>query len=269
MKRFILSYLLFIATLQAKSQLIDTSVNLGSYNLHFRIINGKGTPILFESGGGLDASQWDDVISDIYKRTGATLITYDRQGFGKSGIDTSSYNISNEIDGLESSLIKLGYGNKSIFLVCHSLGNFYSRVYCARHSNLVKGIVMLDPRIPSNEDVKYAVKTFERVKKSYNVDTLKGSDRTLYFVFRAMPSNESTVKGSLIPLSIPILDIMAEIGPYDNEIDNARFKSDQRVFVKRRSNCKLVYAAGGAHDLPKSKPRLVIQQIVRFYKLNQ
>ncbi len=223
--------------------------------------------MLFESGGGLDAAQWDDVLPAIYKATGATLITYDRQGFGTSGIDTAAYTILNEIKGLESGLIQLRYANRPMILVCHSLGFFYSRLYASRHPKLIKGIIMLDPRIPSNTDMAFATKIFEQVKRAYDVDKLNGADLALFYVFKTMNKNEDIVQKSLLPVTIPMLDIMAGFGPYDNKIDNVRFKSAQKLFIRQRPNCKFVYAKGSSHNIPKSRPLLVSRQIIHFYKL--
>ena len=262
----LLSNILLLIARQAKCQAIDTLIDVGTYKLHFKIIKGKGTPVLFESGGGLDASQWNNIVIPLYKTTGATLITYDRQGFGMSGIDTTNYTIQNEIGNLEKGLAKLGYENKPMILVCHSLGAFYSRVYASMHPKLVKGIVMLDPRIPSHTDEVFASKNFEVVKHAYDIKKLSGSDLALYYVFKTMVSNESIVEACSLPVSVPILDIMAEIGPYDKTSDNARFKSDQRSFVKQGTNRKLMFAQGSSHDIPRSKRELVINKVDSFYR---
>ena len=48
------------------AQTIDTLVKVGSgHELHFNIIKGKGTPILFESGLGDGASIWNNITKQI------------------------------------------------------------------------------------------------------------------------------------------------------------------------------------------------------------
>jgi hypothetical protein len=68
-------------------QTVDTLIDVGKYKLHFHIINGIGTPIIFESGAGNDGTIWKDLLPLLKKQTEAPLITYDRAGFSKSGID--------------------------------------------------------------------------------------------------------------------------------------------------------------------------------------
>ncbi|RYG27389.1 MAG: alpha/beta hydrolase [Chitinophagaceae bacterium] len=137
--RFFLVWLSLL-TMNVNAQLLDTIVDAGPYKLHFRILKGKNPPILFESGGGQDATQWDSIAPGVHQRLQATVITYDRAGFGQSSFDTVNYTILQEIKSLEAALQQLGYSGSSLLLVGQSLGGFYSRVYAARHPNQVKAL---------------------------------------------------------------------------------------------------------------------------------
>jgi len=111
MKASAISILLFVIfnCFSVQAQTIDTLIDVGGYKLHFDIIKGKGIPILFEAGGGEDATTWKKIIHPIAERTATTLITYDRAGFGKSTFDTARHGILNGMTGLETALKKLGY----------------------------------------------------------------------------------------------------------------------------------------------------------------
>ena len=72
-------YLLLILTSYlGHSQIIDTLITVNNNQLHFKIIKGQCTPIIFESGNGDDGSVWEPLLQTIHKVTGATFITYDR-----------------------------------------------------------------------------------------------------------------------------------------------------------------------------------------------
>ena len=104
---------------QGQSQSKDTLVDVGQYKLHFNIIKGTGTPILFESGSGNDGTVWKELIQPIADITGTTIITYDRAGLGKSEIKTIDNNNNNNdfeehsildnVIALEEGLKKIGY----------------------------------------------------------------------------------------------------------------------------------------------------------------
>jgi pimeloyl-ACP methyl ester carboxylesterase len=246
----------------ARAQITDTLIDIGPCQLHFKIIKGMGAPVLFESGGAMDANQWDSIATDFHHTTGATTITYDRQGFGKSGLDTLHYSILNELKGLETGLQQLGYAHKKLILVCHSLGNFYARLYASKHPDLVKGIVMLDPRIPSPADAQHAHHIFANLDQ----DKLKQQSLTLYYLLRDMEANSNYVSRTILSPNLPIIDIMAEEGPFTSAADNQQFKTDQKNFIKQFSNGKLVFANGSTHNIARDKPGLVTQCLIPFYK---
>ncbi|MHA4742006.1 alpha/beta fold hydrolase [Dyadobacter sp. MSC1_007] len=252
---------LFLVTGNVNAQLIDTLVAARPYDLHFRITKGSKTPLLFESGGGMDASQWDSIATVLHNELDATVITYDRAGFGKSTLDTANYSILQEIKSLETALASLGYDNGSVVLVGHSLGGFYNRVFAARHPGQVKGGVMLDPRIPSYEDMAFARNYFKTLdRKDFESDYL-----SLYHLLAKMERNSDYVRQLQMPTHIPILVVMAEKGPFTEQKENERFQEAQRNFVKTNDNRRLVVAEGSSHNIPSERPGLVIELIKKFY----
>ena len=51
-------FITILSIYQSHSQTKDTLVDVGQYKLHFQIIKGTGTSILFESGSGNDGTVW-------------------------------------------------------------------------------------------------------------------------------------------------------------------------------------------------------------------
>ncbi|NEU70061.1 alpha/beta hydrolase [Spirosoma agri] len=244
------------------AQLLDTIVYASPYWLHFRLVKGEKPPILFESGGGQDASQWESIATVVHQRLQATVITYDRAGFGKSSFDTAGYTILQEIRSLESALHQLGYNNTNLLLVGQSLGAFYNQIYAARHPSQVKGIILVDPRIPSYADMRFARAYFQGLnRKEYEADYM-----SLYYLLARMERTSDYVRQVPLPSSIPLLDIMAERGPFSDAKENERFKADQRSLVKGHRNRRLLYVEGTSHNIPHDKPTLMIEQIMNFYK---
>lgn len=263
MKQTVL-FLLLLGSVNARAQLLDTIVKVNPYRLHFKILKGKNSPILFESGGGQDASQWDSIATVVHHRLQATVITYDRAGFGQSSFDTAGYTILQEIKSLEAALQVFGYSDTSLLLVGQSLGGFYSRVYAARHPSRVKGLILVDPRIPSYADMRFARTYFQSLnRKDYEAHYM-----SLYYLLARMERTSDYVRQIPLPSTIPLLDIMAETGPFLDARENERFKADQRNLVKGYRNRRLIYVKGTSHNIPHDKPALMIEQIVSFYKKN-
>jgi len=263
MKTYITAILLLIANFnKSYAQRIDTLINVGTCSLHIKVIKGDAKTILFESGGALDATQWDTISTRVHNILNATVITYDRQGSGKSGIDTNQYNILNQVKGLEFALTKLGYGNSDMLLVSHSLGAFYSMLYADRNPHYIKGMVMFDPRIASRADMRFARDVYKKLdRKQFNKEEL-----WLYYVLAAMESNSNIVRKISLAEKIPILDIMAEYGPFDAQQENERFQLAQKKFIERRQNATLLFLKATSHNIPQDKPEIAINEIVKFYR---
>ena len=124
MKRFLVFFsILNFSITYSQNKVLDSLVDVGGYNMHFYIIKGHGTPILFESGAGNDGLVWEAIAKDVHDVTGTTVIYYDRSGFGKSELNPNhkndeNFGIENGILELEKSLKKLGYFN-DLILVSH------------------------------------------------------------------------------------------------------------------------------------------------------
>ncbi|MEO8451552.1 MAG: alpha/beta fold hydrolase [Gemmatimonadota bacterium] len=122
----------------------DTMIDVGGHRLHFRIIQGHGATIVLASGGGMNATQWDSLAPNLARSTGATVVAYDRAGFGTSDASDAAYDIHREAGDLWSALERLGLDG-SLVLVGHSYGGFLIEALAAQHPSAVRGLVFVDP----------------------------------------------------------------------------------------------------------------------------
>ncbi|MDB5088322.1 MAG: hypothetical protein JWR09_2316 [Mucilaginibacter sp.] len=234
--------LLFVFAI-TKGQTTDTLINVGRYQLHFTIIKGKNTPILFEAGGGNDGTIWNGLTRYIAEITGATMITYDRPGLGKSGKDSTDTSIGNDIKGLETGLAKLGY-QKEIMLVSHSLGGFYNSLYAARHPGNIKAIVFFDTNLPGF----FTPEQFEKMNASQHIR-----------------NDVETVRKNPLPANIPLLDIVSEKTVFEGTPDADRWKTVHHDFAASSPNRKEMIAYETGHYIFLQNRPLAINAIVTMY----
>jgi pimeloyl-ACP methyl ester carboxylesterase len=121
----------------------DTLIDVGGYKLNFVITKAEEPTILFEAGGGADASQWEEIQKKLAAETNATIISYDRAGYGKSELPNTSYNLKNEIQDLHKCLETLHV--KKIILVGHSYGAFLCQAYQFIYPERIAAIILADP----------------------------------------------------------------------------------------------------------------------------
>lgn len=266
MKESAVSILVFIifACPAVQAQIIDTLIGVGGYQLHFKIIKGKGIPILFEAGGGEDATTWNKIIQPIADRTATTLITYDRAGFGKSTFDTTNHGILNGMIGLEAGLRKLGYkGN--IILVAHSQGGLYSQLYASRHRDKVIAAVLIDATTTCFYNEKRLAETQHMIDRQ-NTDKVKATAPGSYYQGADFSNNINLMRKFPFPNTIPLTDFVSDHPPFHDSTDIKDWKRCHREFAAASANRTGILATGCGHFIFDDNPPLVIKAIVKAYK---
>ena len=119
-------------------------INIGECQLNFQIIKGGSITILLEAGGGMDSTEWSKLVPEIASKTGATVVAYDRAGFGKSDLPEIPYDMRQESKWLMIALKKLGI-DKDLILVGHSYGGWLIRLITTTWPDKVIGMVFIDP----------------------------------------------------------------------------------------------------------------------------
>ena len=231
------------------AQTVDTLINVsGGHQLHFKIIKGKFSPILFESGFGNGGDVWDNITKHIADATGATIITYDRLSNVNSK-QQYEIGIENETIALEEALQKLGYLNKKIMLVAHSLGGMYSSYYSSRHTNDVKAAVFID-----DADICSLRSHFDIVKLTKK-DTIENY----------LASVLNTVEKSQMPKNIPLIDVVADTHYDDNGNPDTVWLSCHKRFVEQSTNRKFLLAYNVGHYVFAENAPIVINTIISQY----
>ncbi len=266
MRHFYFKFLvLFLLPLSIQSQTLDTLVDIGGYKMHFKIMKGNGTPILFEAGAGNDGSVWDNILEKIHKVTGTTLITYDRSGFGQSELNPklkndSDYGIENGIKELETGLSKLGYDN-DIILVSHSYGGLYNLLYANKHPKKVKYVVLIDVTLNNfwNDELL--------TMRDNNVDisTIPNPSGD-YFLNANYNETMRYARNIHFPESIPLLNIFPENSlPGLPEVLSTRWRKLHEELDDNKDNVTNIIAKGSGHAVFQDNPSLIINAVIKAY----
>jgi tetratricopeptide (TPR) repeat protein len=259
----------FLVSQKSQTQTIDTLVSVGNHKLHFNIIKGKGTPILFESSGGADSRIWNSILVPISKITGSTLITYDRAGHGKSTIDTSQtdvtkYGIISLVEDLETGLKKLGY-DKEIILVAHSYGGYLATLYATRHSQLVKSVILID--VNHNFMDKYGEEDIKSLEKY--LPEMKEKFIGLYYQVSNERETTKMMSQLSIPVNIPVVDFVAGIPLFQETDKIEHWKECHKKFTESHPKSIGITAYECGHSIWYQNPSLVINTITKSYAETQ
>jgi pimeloyl-ACP methyl ester carboxylesterase len=268
-KKYLLATLAFwgVMTTSATCQTVDTLVDVGGYRLYFHILKGKGMPILFEGGAGADVTVWDNFLKPIADITHATLITYDRAGFGKSELDTSNHDVDKHgilqgIQGLETGLKKLGY-NGNIMLIAHSYGGFCATLFAARHPEQVKAAVLFDANQVCWFQDTY-VDSVMKLRRDYWANNKPTNNWADYYAGLNLATTVGIMRKSPFPANIPVIDLVAEKN-FPDSISAARWRNCHRQFTAAQPNRQGITAYGCGHFIFRDNQPLAISAIVKAY----
>ena len=246
------------------AQTLDTLLDVGRHKLHFHIIKGQATPILFEAGNGDDASVWKPLLDKIHQATNATLITYDRSGLGHSEIDTTTISFVQEINDLELALQKLGY-SKKLFLVCHSFGGYYASLFTYQNLKKVTGVVCIDIATPCFFTPAWS-DAFVKSIKPADWAMIKQYKIGLYYVLANFTTTAQYMSDKFLTSTTPVTLIRAEhLQAMIKETEKAKWLGCNESFGTM-PNHRYVVAKDADHRVWAKSPQLVIDEVVNLYR---
>ncbi len=260
------------------SQAVEKLIDVGGYNLYFRIIPGQGPTILLESGGGLDSTEWAALAPRLALETGATVIAYDRAGFGKSDLPETKYDLREDTAALWRGLRALGF-DRDLVLVGHSYGGFLIRFEAAEYPEAVRGIVFVDPFTVEFVDIfgiEYCDNHPLMGKLPFDTsrpETLSKFQRALVRMVGAPGSNlaekMAVMRKAVVPAGIPVRVVTAGITFLPKPEEQKAWREAHERFAASIKGAKLVLAEKSGHMIPFSQPDLlvsVVSEVVRSAK---
>ena len=127
---------------QAFSQTMkEHMVDVGGHKLHCRVF-GTGTPaFVLVNGANVKQSYWNQVVPALAGAT--TVITYDRAGYGYSGIGDHDYHGVRQAKELKSMLDKVDVPGPYL-LVGHSFGGWFVRLFASMYPHSTAGLILED-----------------------------------------------------------------------------------------------------------------------------
>jgi pimeloyl-ACP methyl ester carboxylesterase len=263
---------------EGPAQAVDKSVEVGGYHLHFRIIPGQGLAILLESGGGMDATEWNALAPRLAQETGATVIAYDRAGFGQSDLPETPYDLHEDTAAMWRGLRSLGL-DRDLILVGHSYGGFLIRFEAAEHPDAVRGLVFVDPFTVEfvdalgidccNNHPMMGKLPFDTSQP----ETLSKLQRALVRMVgaprRNLAEKVAVMRKAVVPDGVPVRVIASGTAWLPDPEELKAWRGALERFTATIKGAQLVRAEKSGHMIPFSQPDLllsVISEVVRLAK---
>ncbi len=259
-----------------KSTVKDSLLGVGNgYRLHFYVIQGSETRLVLEVGGGADASQWGTFPKYLAQETGATVVTYDRAGFGESDLPDTSYNMVEEVDWGMEGLRQLGLDD-NIILIGHSYGGWLIRLTASRYPDAVRGMVFIDPFSaefvdllgveyldyhPScRKDLPFADANPEELTKNQ-----RGGIR---MVKDGLGPKIALMRHTTIP-NVPVRIITSGQPWWQTPEEDRAWRKSHEQIAASVPGADLTVAEASDHLIPEKQPELILEAVKEIIRLTE
>ncbi|MCX4776114.1 alpha/beta fold hydrolase [Streptomyces sp. NBC_01264] len=249
---------------ETKLHMIDN----GGHRLAFYVTRGNGSTIVLDSGGGEYSTQWKDIASELHAATGATIITYDRSGLGKSDVVPGPWKVEGAVSDLKAGLDQLGVA-KDVTLVSHSQAGEIANYFAKDHPKMLSGAVLIDANLPqffTDQEIPRLVAATQPEVDAAKKDPEKPENRQLIATAEGFAAAHKAFHGVKWPDAVPVTVMVSEKTPFAASPEGAqRWRDAAAAFVKVAPNRTLVTAAGTSHEIPTDRPDLVLKAVEDLY----
>lgn len=240
---------------------VDTMVDVGTHSLHFARWRGDpAVTVVFEAGGGADASSWQSVPQRLSRRTRASIVTYDRAGLGESQLGPTTIDPVDEIEHLHRALSHLG-ASGAVVLVGHSYAGLLIPLYAAMFPEQVVGIVLVDPMNPA------FVETIGIDRLQRQVPDIPSPTTNREHVTRRM---KRTFPGLVAraraewPPPHPAVVITAGKPWWGEPAMDEAWRQSHEALVSGASHRRMIVAETSGHDIPGTEPDLIVEAVLEL-----
>jgi len=252
---------------------VDTLVSVQGFRLNFRIIKGGSPTILLEAGGAMDLTEWGAIAPELALKTGATVVSYDRAGFGKSDLPEYPCDMKVEAGWLWKSLKHLGF-EKDIILVGHSYGGWMIRIEASENPHAVSGIVFIDPFSVELVDllgVEYLDQHPMAGKLPFDTsqpEKLTKLQRALVrMVGKGLGPKVEIMNKTVVPKGIPVFIIKSALPFLPKQEEQKAWNQALDRMAASIEGSVLVVAEKSNHMIPFMQPELVIETVIKAIRL--
>lgn len=252
-----------------ESEVAAVSVQMiarGDHKIAFHVIKGSRATIVLDAGSGADSSYWRTLAPQLAKRTGFTVISYDRAGLGASDEVEGPWDVHAAVADLAHGLEALG-ATRNVILASHSLSGQIATYLTNSKPKWFAGAVLVDANLPeffSDETMQHVQKEYDPIIARFEAAPSTRETRVFLALVASWAETNRAYHKVKWPSSVPVTVIVSETSPLRDSDSARRWHEAQAKFAKRGKNRTLVTATGSSHDVVRDRPDLVIDAIEKY-----
>ena len=252
--------------------------DLDTHRLYYEC-QGEGRPmVLIDYGIAGSAVGWRKLQAKLATIT--TVCAYDRAGYGWSDPGPSPRTAGQAVEELQALIVAAGWAGPFV-LLGHSFGGFDTRLFAARHPELVAGLVWLDSSHPAEALQPDPPGAHGPVTNPVAQGAIRDSDidddeaagaylntrRKALFTQMDELSNFSAsarqvLEAGKIP-DVPLVVVTRDRAQGQSEADAARWRRRQQELALLSPQGVLWTAEGSGHEIHRDRPDVVVKAVRR------
>jgi pimeloyl-ACP methyl ester carboxylesterase len=239
-------------------------IDVGGHRLWMQVAGAGEPTLVFDSGGGDDASAWAGIEPELRRRLHARTLVYDRAGVGHSEPMTAPYRVDDEATALRH-LLDVAHVDGPVVLVAHSYGGFIATLMAATDPR-VAGAVLIDVNLA--EFFSDAETTQLVAMWLGKLDGLAREQparaRNIRHFITPFPETVQRMRQVPFPAAMPVIDIVSERTPFDHADEAAAWRQAHARFAAASPAREGLVAVGSSHAVMRDRPQLVMDAVQRM-----
>ena len=239
---------------------VDTMVDVGGYRVHCRIHRGTvPVTILMETGGAATLSSYGGLDSVVARRTRATVVAYERAGFGDSELGPLSLDPIAQVRQSAIVVERLRAPSRRI-VVGHSYGGLMTVVHADLYRDKVAGVVLVDPM---NSRFVDATGDFVYSTVPHITEPRNDRERAIARLVNTFDTLLNTARVAEPKMRAPMVVITSSRSMWNNrEREDRAWRVSHEAIVAAAPKRRLVVAENSGHQIALDRPDTIIDAIV-------
>jgi pimeloyl-ACP methyl ester carboxylesterase len=236
----------------------DTLLDVGGYRLHFAVYRGtRSLTIVMESGGGAPLDAWAGLPARLARETGATVVAYDRAGFGGSDLGPAGLTPREQLRQLHQALTRLGVSPDRI-LVGHSYGGLLTLLYAHLYPDGLRGVVLVDPM---NSRFVRATRDFVQSTVPHLAHPASVRDSAVARMVNSFDGLVADPDAGDGGLRLPLVVVTAGVAWWKKADIDRQWRASHQAMVQAAPHRRLVVADSADHDIPARRPDTIVAAV--------